>query len=204
MNSPITSASATTTLAPSNASRILTLLVLAPLIGEVLSGATRLSFLFVFIPEVMVWGCGALISRELVRRWRRRDQFAHARPRLVCSRIIHHPANLSGVTSLARIDDNVRPSMGVNWLYFLFMLGYESVWIVLVPVQLTELIFPERRRDPWLKNRGLIISSFVFLLGSFLAWFLWTQRARPLTYHVAPYQPARLLLFLGALAILFT
>src|SRR6185437_5401020 len=49
---------------------IWTLLVLAPVIAEVLSGATRLSILFVLIPEVMVWGGGALLARELVRRWR--------------------------------------------------------------------------------------------------------------------------------------
>src|ERR1700749_5332801 len=49
---------------------IWTLLILAPVISEVLSGSTRLSILFVLIPEVMVWGGGALLCRELVRRWR--------------------------------------------------------------------------------------------------------------------------------------
>lgn len=53
-----------------NRAAAFTLIVLAPLVGEVLSGATRLSFLFVFVPEMMVWGCGALIAREVVRRWR--------------------------------------------------------------------------------------------------------------------------------------
>ena len=48
----------------------LTLIFLAPLIAEVLSGATRLSYLFVLVPEMMVWGCGALLAREAVRRWR--------------------------------------------------------------------------------------------------------------------------------------
>jgi len=46
------------------------LMILAPLVAEVLSGATRLSFIFVFIPEVLVWGGGALLVRELVRRWK--------------------------------------------------------------------------------------------------------------------------------------
>jgi hypothetical protein len=45
-------------------------LLLAPVIGEILSGATRLSILFVLIPEIMCWGCGALLCREMVRRWR--------------------------------------------------------------------------------------------------------------------------------------
>ena len=48
----------------------ITLILLAPFVAEVLSGATRLSFLFVFIPEAMVWGCGALLIRELHCRWR--------------------------------------------------------------------------------------------------------------------------------------
>jgi hypothetical protein len=37
---------------------VVTLLILAPVVAEVLSGATRLSFIFVLIPEIMVWGCG--------------------------------------------------------------------------------------------------------------------------------------------------
>lgn len=39
---------------------------------------------------------------------------------------------------------------GVNWLDFLFMLGWQSVSVVLVPIQLIELILPERRTEPWL------------------------------------------------------
>src|SRR6516164_5900614 len=48
---------------------ILSLLLLAPMISEVLYGATRLSVIFVLIPEILTWGCGALIIRECVRRW---------------------------------------------------------------------------------------------------------------------------------------
>ena len=46
----------------------LVLVVLAPLIGEVLNGATRLSYIFAFVPQLMVWGCGALLIREAVHR----------------------------------------------------------------------------------------------------------------------------------------
>ncbi|HSS96421.1 MAG TPA: hypothetical protein VLK33_05310, partial [Terriglobales bacterium] len=48
---------------------IFSLIFLAPFVAEVLSGATRLSFIFVLIPEMMVWGCGALLIRDIVRRW---------------------------------------------------------------------------------------------------------------------------------------
>src|SRR5512143_92468 len=47
-----------------------TLLLLAPLVGEVLNGATRLSYIFSFVPQVMVWGCGALLAREAAHRLR--------------------------------------------------------------------------------------------------------------------------------------
>ena len=46
-----------------------TLVFLAPFIAEVLSGATHVSVIFALVPEMMVWGCGTLVIRELVRRW---------------------------------------------------------------------------------------------------------------------------------------
>jgi hypothetical protein len=46
------------------------LVLLAPAIGEVLNGATRISYIFAFIPQIMVWGCGTLLIREAVQRWR--------------------------------------------------------------------------------------------------------------------------------------
>ena len=90
---------------------------------------------------------------------------------------------------------------GVNWPYFLFMLGYEAVWIVLVPVQLTELLFPQRRFECWLRRRGLAMSSGVFLVGAFIAWFLWTQQARPRAFHVPVYHPPATAILAGTLAI---
>ena len=48
---------------------VITLLLLAPIISEVLSGSTRISTIFVLIPEIAVWGCGTLIIRYLARRW---------------------------------------------------------------------------------------------------------------------------------------
>jgi hypothetical protein len=71
----------------------------------------------------------------------------------------------------------------------------------MAPVQLTEVIFPEKRRQPWLSRRGLAIVSAVFVLGSFIAWAAWTQRARPMVFHVAKYVPPPLAIGLGVLAI---
>lgn len=179
----------------------LTLIVLAPGIAEVSSGATRLSFIFVFFSEMMVWGCGALIIREVVRRW----QAGWTSMLLLGLCLSIAEEFLIQQTSLAPLPWVPAPAYGrvwgVNLIYFLFMLGFESVLVVLVPVHLTELIFPARRREPWLKKSGLVIASVVFAVGSFVAWFLWIKIARAKVLHVPPYNPPLLTLVAGVLMI---
>jgi hypothetical protein len=81
------------------------------------------------------------------------------------------------------------------------MLGFESVWVVVVPVKVTELFFPARAGRPWLHRRGRIVALVVFLLGSRIAWYGWTQKARP-RLNAAPYHPPPDLIALGFIAIL--
>jgi hypothetical protein len=182
---------------------ILTLLVLSPMIGEVMSGATRLSYIVVLVPEIMVWGCGTLIIREVVRRW----QGSWTSVLLLGFGLSVAEEFVIQQTSIAPLPWSGAAAgydrlWGVNWLYFIFMLGYEAIWIVLVPVQIVELIFPERRREPWLGARGLVIAAGVFLAGCFIAWFLWTQRARPMAFHVPIYHPPIATVLSGLLAII--
>ena len=179
-----------------------TLAVLAPLIAEVLSGATRMSFILAFVPEIMVWGCGALIIRELVRRWGGG-----------WTSILLLGLGLSMAEEFVIQQTSLAPlpwpalgaaygrAWGVNWVYFLFMLGYESVWVVLVPVQVTELIFRKHRNERWVGNFGLVITGLVFVLGSFAAWYAWIKRARPMVFHVPAYNPPMGTILAGVLAI---
>ncbi len=180
---------------------IWTLILLAPFIAEVLSGSTRFSVLFVYIPEVMVWGVGALLCRELVRRWR-----AGSTSLLLLGLALSIAEEfLIQQTSLAPLPfpgshADYGRVWGINLVYFLFMLGFESVWVVVVPVQVTELFFPQRSGKPWLRTRGLIVACVFFLLGCRIAWFGWTQKALP-AMHVAPYHPPASKLALGVAAI---
>jgi apolipoprotein N-acyltransferase len=66
-------------------------------------------------------------------------------------------------------------AFGVNWVYLLWALGFESVWSVVTPIALAELMFPARRAELWLGKRGLIIAAVIFALSSFVAWYSWTQ-----------------------------
>ncbi|MGH9617225.1 MAG: hypothetical protein ACRD28_10835 [Acidobacteriaceae bacterium] len=179
-----------------------TLLLLAPIVAELLSGATRISTIFALVPEIMTWGCGALIIREMARRrklgWPSLLLMGLALS--IAEEFLIQQTSLAPLPWLHSIHTYGR-ALGVNWLYFLFMLGYESVWVVLVPVSLTEFIFHKRREDPWLRLRGLIIAALFFILGSFIAWYAWIKRVRPMIFHAPFYRPPWFTLLIGALAI---
>lgn len=181
---------------------VIALLLLAPIIGELLSGATRLSYIFVLVPQVMVWGCGALLIRELTRRWRGGIvtfvllglALAVAEEFVIQQTSLAPLPWLSTQIAYGRVWE-------VNWLYFLYMLGYETVWIVLVPILVVELLFPALRTTPWIRTRGLVITSAVFIAGSVIAWYLWVVQARVQVFKAAPYHPPAATLMIGVLAI---
>src|SRR5262245_34808083 len=182
---------------PRFAAPIWSLLLLSPFIAEVLSGSTRTSIIFVFIPEVMVWGVGALLCRELVRRWRAggTSLLLLGLSLSIAEEFIIQQTSLAPLPFPGSHPDYGR-MWGMNLIYFLYMLGYESVWVLVVPVQVTELFFPLRATQPWLKKRGAVVASIVFLLGSRIAWYGWTQQARP-RLHAPPYQPPLEVIALG-------
>ncbi len=169
-----------------------TLLLLAPLVGEVLNGATRLSYIFSFVPQVMVWGCGALIAREAAHRlragWMGTLALGLALSLLVELLVLQTSLAPIPFLALASLPTYDRIG-GVNWLWLWFMLGYEVVWIVLVPVLVTELLFPARRHEAWLGGRGLAIASVTFAAGCVGLWALWTQIAVPLAFKQPKYWP---------------
>ena len=202
MNSITGRATQTIASQPRFAAPIWTLLLLSPFIAEVLSASTRTSILFVYVPEVMVWGVGALFCRELVRRWRAGgvSMLSLGLALSIAEEFIIQQTSLAPLPFPASHPGYGR-IWGINLVYFLFMLGYESVWVVLVPVQVTELFFPRQAGQPWLRKRGVIAACVAFIVGSRIAWYGWTQQARP-RLHAAPYHPSWRIILVGLLAIL--
>jgi hypothetical protein len=178
------------------------LAVLAPVVGEVLMGSTRLSFIFVLLPEIMVWGCGALLAREAVRRWRGGwiSLMVLGIALGVAEEFVIQQTSLAPLPWLNASHVYGR-YFGVNFVWALALLVFESVWIVLVPVEFAETIFPRRQSELWLRNRGLATCGVIFVLGSFVAWYLWTQRARPMVFHVEVYKPPLSYILAGVAAI---
>lgn len=180
----------------------LILMLMAPLLAEVLPGATRLSALFALPIEIAVWGGGALLIREAIRRrglgWRNLLLLALALA--VAEECVIQQTSLAPMILQIKGVVYAR-ALGVNYVYLLWALVYEPVFVVFLPVALVELIFPQRRRERWLGPVGTVVVAVFFVLGAFLAWFSWTRIARSQVFHVPVYNPPPLALALAILVI---
>jgi hypothetical protein len=180
----------------------LTLMIFAPMIAEVLPGATRISSMFVLPIEILVWGGGAVSIRFAVRRF----QLGWLNLLLLAMALAVAEEFVIQQTSLAPLVIKIKGveyarAFGVNYLYFLWALIYESVFVVIIPIGIVELIFYEQRDLPWLNTAGLAIVAFLFLPASFLAWYTWTQIARVEVFHVEAYDPPLNQLAIAAVSV---
>ncbi|HUO99649.1 MAG TPA: hypothetical protein VMU01_13340 [Rhizomicrobium sp.] len=181
----------------------LTLVVLAPMLAEVLPGATRTSALFVLPVEMGVWGCGALLIRAAVRHWRLgwRNMLLLSFALALAEEFVIQQSSLAPMVIQIVKGAPYARAFGVNWVYLLWALGYETVFVVFLPVALAELIFRDRREKPWLSKAGLGGAVLYFAVACFFAWFTWTQIARPKVFHVPAYVPPALTIEIGLAAI---
>lgn len=179
-----------TTASRSGLAPALLLMFLAPVMAEVLPGATRLSALFVLPIQICVWGGGALLIRYAVRRWRLgwRNMLLLALVLSIAEECLIQQTSLAPMVLYIKGEVYAR-AFGVNYVYFLWALAYESVFVVFLPVVLVELLFPERRNEVWLSRAGLATVTAFFVIGGVFAWYSWTQHARPNVFNVPVFNP---------------
>jgi hypothetical protein len=167
-----------------------TLLLAAPLIAEVLPGYTRVSVApFVLAPEIAVWGGGALLIRDAVGRagrgWPSIILLGVALA--VAEECVIQQTSLAPLVGLASVEYG--RAFGVNWVYLLWALAYEAVFVVVVAIALTEEFFPRWRDSLWLGKWPTLAVAVALLVGAFVAWFAWTQMARTRVFHLPEYAP---------------
>ena len=180
----------------------LSLIVLAPLVAEVLPGATRMSSIGVFPLEMIIWGGGAAIARDVVRRL----GLSWVNLLLLALALSVAEECLIQQTSFAPLVVKIRGveyarAFGVNYVYFAWALLYESLFVVMVPVALAELLFPARRHQPWLAGRAYAVIAALAVPASLAAWYGWNVIARPQAFHLPPYYAPLPLVAGGALLV---
>ena len=141
--------------------RVLALLVLAPLLGEVLPGSTPplalLTNPFAVAYNLALYGGGALVVRELIRRralgWANLLLLGAAYGVLEEGLVVTSWFNplwpdtvfLHGRGSL----------LGINWIWALGLTLFHMVVSLAASITLAEALFPEGADRPWLPGCGL-------------------------------------------------
>lgn len=188
----------------------LLMMVLPPLFTEWLLGGTRLSAMVGFPPivfmEIIVWGGGALMLRALARKlglgWGGLILLGLAIA-MAEEFVIQQTSFAPLVIKLKGVE--WARAGGINYVYALWALAYEAVWVVLMPTLVAEMVFPDRRNETWLSRTGLAIVGILFPIGSAMAWYGWTHIARVQTFHLPLYTPTPgdLVGAVAAIALLF-
>jgi hypothetical protein len=188
-----------------NAAPIAVLIFLSPVITELLAGTVRLSNIWLLIPEMAVYGFAALLIREVVRRKGRGwgtilllgIAFAIAEECVILQ------TSFTPQFFPPAFDKSFGWANGIQWIYLLAILWYESMYAVTLPIYLTEMLFPSKREALWLGRRELVISGIILVLASIGVWQMWSHgglpKYGPSTYQVPPLYIVAALLVIAAL-----
>src|SRR4051794_4642794 len=109
----------------------LALMFASPMIAEVLPGATRMSAIFVFPLEFIIWGGGALVVRALVRRQRLgwANMLLLAAALSLSEELLIHQTSLAPVIIQLKNVEYAR-AFGVNYVYLTWAVLYEVIFVV--------------------------------------------------------------------------
>ncbi len=145
------------------------LFFLAPLVAEYLLGDIPLSNMGAMIALAPMYGGGAILIRELVRRTGR------GWPTFILLALAYAVME-EGLVSLTLFDPHYLglsligygyiPALGTAFPWLIFVLSIHVIWSLGVPIGLTEALFTEPEQKPWLGKVGLGVSAALLLFGS--------------------------------------
>jgi hypothetical protein len=148
----------------------LALYILAPFVAEFLLGDFPLTMLWLILPLSTMYGGGALLIRETVRRtgrgWPTIVLLALAFGVIEEGLLTQSLFNPDYVNAHL-LDDGFIPSLGIAIPWTIGVLTIHTVWSVSAPIALVEEATGPRRTTPWLPTPGLIASAALFLAGCF-------------------------------------
>lgn len=155
---------------------IITLLLLAPAFGELLSGSQPPVEYFKLIPFLlltMLYGVGALLVRETVRRWKKgwisiilMGMAYGIYEEGIMVRSFFDP-NWPDLQVLAVYGRWI----GVNWIWSIALTLFHAIISITIPILLTELLFPSQKETLWLSKRSFTIAWIVFGLNALIGPF---------------------------------
>jgi len=146
------------------------LFFVAPLVAEYLLGDISIRLLVALIPLAPMYGGGALLIRELVRRTGRgwpSILLLGAAYTLIeegfTTQSLFNPDYLKMHMHL--LDHAWIPALHIGAWWTLFMFNLHTFWSISVSIALVEALFPARAEQPWLGRVGDSIVALLFLIG---------------------------------------
>lgn len=140
---------------PRNRWAALVLAVLAPVVAELTFGSTPLRMAYLVLLWLPIYGAGVLLIREVARRagggW----------PTLLLLGVAYELAE-DGLGLQALTSPHLYANghwgrlFGINFPYWEANAIYHVVFSVLIPIALTELLFPAHGRRPYLRTGGVV------------------------------------------------
>ncbi|WP_432979015.1 hypothetical protein [Dactylosporangium sp. CA-233914] len=149
------------------------LLLLAPLVGEYLLGNLSVRVLPALMFLVPMYGGGALLIREIVRRTGR------GFPAILLLGAAY------GVIEAGLVDQSMFnpsfeghdfqavtpvPALGLSAANTLSFVAGHAIWSITVPIALVEHLSPGDPRRPWLGRPGLAVTALLYLFGSWIIY----------------------------------
>jgi hypothetical protein len=95
---------------------------------------------------------------------------------------------------------------GVNGSFAVGVLGVHAVWSAAIPILVVSLLYPGKRRTPFLRKRGLVVTAIVYCIGVALLWLI-ARYSFGASYNppaVLPIAALGVALVLGLIALRFT
>ena len=149
------------------------LFFLAPLIAEFLLGDLPINMLPVILVLAPMYGGGALLIREVVRRtgrgWPSMVVLALAYgivEEAYTTQSLFNPNYLK--LNLHLLQPAYIPALGIGAWWTIFVLTLHTAWSISTSIALVEASVPDRAEVPWLGRIGLSVTALLFALGVFV------------------------------------
>lgn len=146
------------------------LFCLAPLVAEFLLGNLPIKLLPALVVLAPMYGGGALLIRETVRRmgrgWPSILLLALAYgilEEVFATQSLFNPDYLG--MHMGLLKPAYIAALGLGGWWTIFVLNLHTAWSVMTPIALIEGMVPERSKAPWLGRVGLAVTWVVFAVG---------------------------------------
>ncbi len=147
------------------------LFFVAPLVAEYLLGDLPIKMLGALVILAPMYGGGAVLIREVVRRTDRGWPsifvlaFAYAVfEEAFTTQTLFNPNYLH--LNLHLLAPAYIPALGIGGWWTVFVLTLHTVWSISVSIALVESLVPDRATTPWLRRTGFAVTSILFVLAS--------------------------------------